>query len=239
MMHCPKDKKGLNRYIRIIRYQGYLLMRNMAITAAAVAGTLFSVSASAQATTPDQIICAMSGSCAGGVANSAQKIEVRDEKSFSLVKTSSAATPHTAAASGVGQVASRTRIASVESSAVKGAPRIRPASGRVEMMVSFGLGSAELTEQAKGEAHSFAAAMTSPALADMRFNIEGHTDAVGARDRNLDLSQRRAQSVVDYLVSLGIPASRLVARGYGPDKPRPGLSPMSPANRRVEFVKAG
>jgi outer membrane protein OmpA-like peptidoglycan-associated protein len=210
----------------------------MAITAAAVAGTLLSVPVSAQATTPDQIICAMSGSCAGGVANSAQKIGVQDEKSFSLVKSSSTTTARPAAPT-VASQAPRTRVASVEPVTSGPAPRIRPASGRLEMMVSFGLGSAELTEQAKGEAHSFAAAMTSPALADMRFNIEGHTDAVGARDRNLDLSQRRAQSVVDYLVSLGIPASRLVAHGYGPDKPRPGLSPTSPANRRVEFVKAG
>lgn len=70
------------------------------------------------------------------------------------------------------------------------------------------------------------------------FDIEGHTDSRGGYDYNVDLSQRRAQSVVSYLVSQGIDTSRLSARGYGPDRPiasndtREGLA----MNRRIEFV---
>ena len=81
--------------------------------------------------------------------------------------------------------------------------------------------------------------MASPSLSGMRFDVEGHTDAIGSRDYNIDLSRRRAQSVVEYLSSLGIDRSRLDPQGFGFDKPRAGTKPRDPRNRRVEFVKAG
>jgi len=68
--------------------------------------------------------------------------------------------------------------------------------------------------------------------------VQGHTDNVGTEQTNLALSQARADAVVRYLVEHGIPASRLVARGYGEAQPtttnrtRDGRQ----ANRRVEFV---
>jgi OOP family OmpA-OmpF porin len=50
--------------------------------------------------------------------------------------------------------------------------------------------------------------------------IEGYTDNVGTAEHNLDLSQRRAEGVVHYLVDkLGIDSSRLVAKGYGMSNP--------------------
>lgn len=50
--------------------------------------------------------------------------------------------------------------------------------------------------------------------------IEGHTDNVGTEEHNVDLSKRRAQSVVDYLVdTLHIDRSRLTAVGYGSTRP--------------------
>lgn len=109
--------------------------------------------------------------------------------------------------------------------------------GRADLRVSFANGSAELTEAGQREAQKFAAALGSPLLDGMRFTIEGHTDAVGGRDYNLDLSRRRAQAVVDYLVGKGADRSRFDVVGYGFDKPLSGTSAGSPVNRRVEVVR--
>ena len=69
--------------------------------------------------------------------------------------------------------------------------------------------------------------------------IEGHTDEVGTDEYNMQLSQRRAQSVVDYLVvSFGIDRSRLTARGYGKSRPIADNSTEAgkQKNRRVEAI---
>ena len=106
-----------------------------------------------------------------------------------------------------------------------------------DVRVLFGNGSAELDAHGMGEISHFAHALEAPELATKHFVVEGHTNSIGGRDYNLDLSQRRAQTVVDYLVKLGVDASRLQAKGYGFDNPR--LSdPKAAGNRRVEVVKA-
>ena len=70
-----------------------------------------------------------------------------------------------------------------------------------------------------------------------RIRIEGHTDSDGPDDANMDLSQRRAQAVVDYLTGKGIDPARLEASGYGETKPLvPNSNPANKAkNRRVEL----
>ena len=68
--------------------------------------------------------------------------------------------------------------------------------------------------------------------------IEGHTDNRGKAQYNRDLSERRAFSVLRFLVARGVEEGRLQAAGFGPD--RPITSNATPAgrekNRRVEFV---
>ena len=107
---------------------------------------------------------------------------------------------------------------------------------RADLHVSFVTGSSQLTEAGRREAQKFASALGTPILAGMRFIIEGHTDAVGARGYNVDLSRRRAQAVVDYLVAKGADRSRFNVVGYGFDKPLDGHSASDSANRRVEVV---
>ncbi len=67
--------------------------------------------------------------------------------------------------------------------------------------------------------------------------IEGHTDNVGSDTLNLNLSQRRAQSVMNYLISKDIDAERLRAKGFGESRPiaTNGTSLGRAKNRRVEF----
>ena len=109
--------------------------------------------------------------------------------------------------------------------------------GRADLRVTFVSGSAELTAAGQREAQTFAAALGSPLLEGKRFTIEGHTDAVGNREYNLDLSRRRAQAVVDYLVGKGIDRSRFDVVGYGFDRPLSGTAATAAVNRRVEVVR--
>ncbi len=68
--------------------------------------------------------------------------------------------------------------------------------------------------------------------------LSGHTDNVGNKESNKSLSQKRADAVMQYLVSKGIDPSRLVAKGYGMEKPVADNSTEEgkAQNRRVEFT---
>jgi len=72
---------------------------------------------------------------------------------------------------------------------------------------------------------------------EAKLDIIGHTDNVGNRAGNMKLSQQRAASIVNYLVSKGIHKDRLVAKGYGPDQPieSNATAEGKAKNRRVEI----
>jgi outer membrane protein OmpA-like peptidoglycan-associated protein len=71
-----------------------------------------------------------------------------------------------------------------------------------------------------------------------KLEVQGHTDERGSAAYNLDLSRRRAASVLDFLVAEGVARPRLTSRGYGETRPliREGNEDAWTANRRVAFI---
>ena len=69
--------------------------------------------------------------------------------------------------------------------------------------------------------------------------VAGHTCNIGTDAYNLGLSQRRANAVREYLISKGIPAERLTAKGYGESRPAVSNDTIEgrAQNRRVELVR--
>jgi outer membrane protein OmpA-like peptidoglycan-associated protein len=110
--------------------------------------------------------------------------------------------------------------------------------------ITFNFESAELTHEAQTMLDRIAVALRNPSIRTLGYRIEGHTDAKGSIAYNQSLSERRAQSVRNYLVTMGIGEERLVAVGFGKTRllPNPpAASPYAPVNRRVQFswVEAG
>ena len=201
---------------------------------------------------PEDYVCELTGDC-GTEAEATEteatgergKARVSATRGFSVMKPAKpAARPGTSASRPAAAAGGRSGAATARASTRTGTKtasvnRSRPAAtrpGRVDLRLTFQLGSAELTPQAKAEAKVFAQALQLPQLSARKFVIEGHTDAQGGRSYNLDLSQRRARAVADYLSGLGVSRDRFEVRGYGFDRPLPGRSAASQDNRRVEAV---
>ncbi|MCX7942947.1 MAG: OmpA family protein [Deltaproteobacteria bacterium] len=71
-----------------------------------------------------------------------------------------------------------------------------------------------------------------------KVKIEGHTDDTGSREKNVKLSQERAEAVKAYLIKQGVREEILEAIGYGPDRPIASNKTLKgrEQNRRVEFI---
>ena len=74
---------------------------------------------------------------------------------------------------------------------------------------------------------------------ELRIEIQGHTDNVGLANYNLDLSNKRADTVKDYLLLFGVEKKRMIAKGYGLSKPivSNDTEEGRAKNRRVELLK--
>jgi outer membrane protein OmpA-like peptidoglycan-associated protein len=72
---------------------------------------------------------------------------------------------------------------------------------------------------------------------DTNLVVTGHTDSTGSKDYNYNLSNRRANSVANYLATHGVTQSRLISQGMGPDEPIASNASESgrAQNRRVEL----
>jgi len=235
-------------------------MRKLALTILACGAAAIPAAAWAQETAAptsvDDFVCAFSGECAeeeeieedadATGENTGPRPRISATRGFALSGTSSSATSGSRAAANTNRRApsANTNRRAGQRAAQTGRRTVQPAAQRpagpgqrVNLRLNFELGSATLTPEARAQAQIFAQSLQRPQLANMRFLIEGHTDALGGRASNVDLSQRRAQSVVDFLVAHGVSRDRLVVRGHGPDRPLPGTRTTAPENRRVEAVR--
>jgi len=103
--------------------------------------------------------------------------------------------------------------------------------------VHFEFNSANLTQESYSILDHVAAQLRDNPK--VRVEIQGHTDEVGTPEYNQDLSQRRAESVRDYLASKGVKEDRLVPKGYGATRPvaTNDTDEGRAKNRRVELKK--
>lgn len=102
--------------------------------------------------------------------------------------------------------------------------------------VFFAFGEADLLPVSRGVLDTISDVLLR--YPELRIQVGGHTDAISSDAFNLELSQRRAASVVDYLVASGIDRRQLEAVGYGEARPVATNETETgrALNRRVEFV---
>jgi outer membrane protein OmpA-like peptidoglycan-associated protein len=119
-----------------------------------------------------------------------------------------------------------------------GCPIARVEAGQVKILdqIKFKTGSAVILPESQSMIDAVTTVLKEHAEIK-RVRVEGHTDTQGTAPMNLDLSKRRAASVVTALVAVGIDRGRLTSQGYGQEKP---LDTNATAegranNRRVEF----
>lgn len=106
-----------------------------------------------------------------------------------------------------------------------------------DVLITFETNSAQLDDDGKASLDRVARAFNSDQLAPLKFAIEGHADPRGSADENLKLSQSRADSVRNYLVTMkGVSPERLKAIGKGDRELLNTRVPVAPENRRVTFV---
>ena len=114
----------------------------------------------------------------------------------------------------------------------------QPAKKRsVSLGIQFKYNSYELTESARDVLNRLGGALISPQLSEYTFMLEGHTDAIGNSEYNQGLSEKRAKSVKNYLVSVfGIDPFRLEDVGRGESALMDEADPQNSANRRVQII---
>lgn len=111
------------------------------------------------------------------------------------------------------------------------------AEGRIDLNILFDFAKATIRQDGASQLDELGRILMSPPLAHRRIGIHGHTDAAGAAQMNLRLSQERAAAVRDYLVErFQASRERFEAQGFGKERLKLPDAPLDEANRRVEIV---
>lgn len=112
----------------------------------------------------------------------------------------------------------------------------RTSENTLDVEVPFSFGSANLTQEVQSSLKSVASVLNQ--YPGSTVTVTGHADDVGSDKENLRLSERRANSVADYLISNGVNAARISQLGLGERAPKfSGTDEASRAqNRRVELT---
>ena len=106
----------------------------------------------------------------------------------------------------------------------------------IDMELLFPFASATISPKVKTQIGALGEFLQSAQLGSGEFLIEGHTDAVGSPENNLQLSERRAQAVKVFLVSQYKVSPQVIGvSGVGAQHLKDPANPASEANRRVEF----
>jgi outer membrane protein OmpA-like peptidoglycan-associated protein len=107
----------------------------------------------------------------------------------------------------------------------------------VNLYVNFEFNSADLTSDGRITLDRLGYALIDDRLKAFSMMVEGHTDAKGGADYNQQLSERRADTVRQYLISqFGVDPSRLTARGFGKSRLLDAARPEDGVNRRVQVL---
>lgn len=102
-------------------------------------------------------------------------------------------------------------------------------------IINFATGSNQIPDENKAILDKAATLLKT--AKDAKLTVAGYTDSTGNADSNKALSQKRAQAVVDYIVSQGVDAAQLTAVGHGADNPVADNATEEGRfkNRRIEF----
>jgi outer membrane protein OmpA-like peptidoglycan-associated protein len=110
----------------------------------------------------------------------------------------------------------------------------RPA---VDLQIYFDFDSAAISPKAVPQLTNLGNALSAPELRNALITINGHTDAKGTDSYNKGLSERRAETIKQYLVEhFALVSENFVTVGYGKQNPKNPSDLFAPENRRVEIV---
>jgi outer membrane protein OmpA-like peptidoglycan-associated protein len=107
----------------------------------------------------------------------------------------------------------------------------------IDIDINFDYRSAKISRSAASAVNTLGKALSNPDLKGTTFVLAGHTDGKGSLPYNQELSEKRVDTVRQYLVShFKLSPTSLVAVGYGKTKLKNENDPFGPENRRVQIV---